>query len=53
MLDILYRKIEFSGIRLDMNEYANLCDGPCETPTGPSRFDYSNDLPYTPGAESI
>ena len=36
-----------------MNEYANHCDGPCETPSGPSKFDYTNDLPYTPGEDSI
>lgn len=53
MLDILYKKVQFSGIWLDMNEYANFCDGPCDTPTGESTFDYSKDLPYTPGSDSI
>ena len=52
MLDILYKKVKFSGIWLDMNELANFCDGPCTTPTG-SGFDYSNDLPYNPGADGI
>ena len=53
MLNILYSKVQFSGIWLDMNEYATFCEGPCETPTGPSKFDYSNDLPYVPGSDSI
>ena len=30
MLDMLYQKVKFSGIWLDMNEYANFCDGACE-----------------------
>lgn len=29
MLQLLYEKVRFSGIWLDMNEYANFCDGPC------------------------
>ena len=50
MLDILYKKVQFSGIWLDMNEYANFCDGPCEIPTpDEKKFDYSKDLPYVPG----
>jgi len=53
MLDILYQKVNFSGVWLDMNEYANFCDGPCETPTGESIFDYSKDLPYQPGDDGI
>ena len=53
MLDILYSKIKFSGVWLDMNEYANFCDGPCEPPSGPVTFDFSKDLPYTPGSDGI
>ena len=53
MLGMLYQKVEFSGIWLDMNEYANFCDGPCDTPSGDSKFDYSKDLPYNPGSDSI
>lgn len=30
MLDVLYNKVKFSGVWLDMNEYANFCDGTCE-----------------------
>lgn len=52
MLDLLYQKVNFSGIWLDMNEYANFCDGPCETPSV-KIFDYSHDLPYNPGSDSI
>ncbi len=29
MLNVLYKKVQFSGIWLDMNEYANFCDGTC------------------------
>jgi hypothetical protein len=29
MLDVLYNKVQFSGVWLDMNEYANFCDGTC------------------------
>ena len=53
MLSNLYRKVQFAGIWLDKNEYANSCDGPCEPPAGPSTFDYSKDLPYVPGADPI
>jgi len=53
MLDTLYSKINFSGVWIDMNEFSNFCDGPCETPTGESRFDYSKDLPYNPGCDPI
>lgn len=35
-----------------MNEYANFCDGPCEPPAQ-TTFDYSKDLPYNPGSDSI
>ena len=53
MLNILYTKVQFSGVWLDMNEYANFCDGPCDSPTGDTAFDYSKDLPYVPGSDSI
>lgn len=52
MLDLLYSKVKFSGVWLDMNELANFCDGPCETPNNIG-FDYSRDLPYNPGADGI
>ena len=52
MLNILYSKIKFSGIWLDMNELANFCDGPCSTPNN-TGFDFSRDLPYNPGADGI
>ena len=32
MLDRLYQKVQFSGVWLDMNEYANFCDGACNPP---------------------
>jgi lysosomal alpha-glucosidase len=61
MLDLLYNKVKFSGIWLDMNELANFCDGPCDeststdslSPNSNTKFDYTNDLPYTPGSDSI
>lgn len=49
MLDLLYEKVEFSGIWLDMNEFSNFCNGVCpntETETG--GFDFTHDLPYRP-----
>lgn len=52
MLDKLYSKVKFSGIWLDMNEIANFCDGPCDQPKTKG-FDYTNDLPYIPGADGI
>lgn len=36
-----------------MNQLSNFCNGPCKTPTGPSIFDYSHDLPYNPGNDVI
>lgn len=51
MLGLLYDKVKFSGIWLDMNEYANF-DGPYDPPSQIT-FDYSKDLPYNPGADSI
>jgi lysosomal alpha-glucosidase len=53
MLDVLYKKVQFSGVWLDMNELANFCDGACEAPSSPSTFDYSKDLPYQPGSDNI
>lgn len=53
MLERLYAKVKFSGVWLDMNEYANFCDGPCSQPTETSVFDYSKDLPYQPGEDNI
>lgn len=53
MLDVLYKKVQFSGIWLDMNELANFCDGACEAPAEPATFDYSVDLPYQPGSDNI
>lgn len=53
MLGRLYDKVKFTGVWLDMNEYANFCDGACEIPSSPSKFDYSKDLPYQPGGDGI
>lgn len=53
MLDVLYQKVQFSGVWLDMNELANFCDGACQAPSSPSTFDYSKDLPYQPGSDNI
>lgn len=48
MLEILYKKVKFSGIWLDMNEVSNFCNGACNFPNH-TGFDYSNDLPYQIG----
>ena len=53
MLNTLYQKVKFSGIWLDMNEYSNFCNGPCNTPTNPTIIDFSNDIPYQPGLDLI
>lgn len=53
MLNVLYKKIPFDGLWIDMNEIDNFCNGPCHTPSDPSVFDYSKDLPYNPGNDSI
>ena len=53
MLNKLYQKLHFSGVWLDMNEYANFCNGTCKPPLEPSVFDYSIDLPYEPGEGGI
>jgi alpha-glucosidase (family GH31 glycosyl hydrolase) len=52
MFTVLYNKVKFSGVWLDMNEIANFCDGACGDTT-PSKFDYSKDLPYNPGSDNI
>ena len=36
-----------------MNEISNFCNGPCFPSSEPSVFDYSKDLPYQPGNDSI
>jgi alpha-glucosidase/lysosomal alpha-glucosidase len=53
MLDRLYAKVKFSGVWLDMNEYANFCDGACKPPSAAYSYDYSRDLPYQPGDDNI
>ena len=50
MLEVLYSKLKFSGIWLDMNEMSNFCNGPCNFPKHVG-FDYSNDLPYHIGVD--
>lgn len=37
MLDILYKKVQFSGLWLDSNEFTNFCEGRCEPPNTPRR----------------
>jgi len=29
VLGLLYQKVPFSGVWLDMNEFSNFCNGPC------------------------
>jgi alpha-glucosidase (family GH31 glycosyl hydrolase) len=54
MLGVLYEKIQFAGIWLDMNEYANFCNGPCSTPPPYNHsFDFTYDLPYHPGVDRV
>ena len=53
MLDLLYKKVQFSGIWLDSNEFTSFCEGRCEPPSTPSVFDYSEDLPYSPGIDVL
>lgn len=37
-----------------MNQISNLCNGPCSEPTPKQeRIDYTNDIPYHPGNDSI
>jgi alpha-glucosidase (family GH31 glycosyl hydrolase) len=56
MLSMLYQKIHFSGIWLDMNEASNFCWGQCppsnETATTDS-MNFQVELPYQIGAENI
>ena len=47
-MGVLYNKVKFSGIWLDMNEYANFCDGNCEKSNSTDGFDFSKDLPFVP-----
>jgi alpha-glucosidase (family GH31 glycosyl hydrolase) len=53
MLDILKSKLNFSGLWLDMNEISHFCDGPCSFSNTTPIFDYSKDLPYQLGRDSI
>lgn len=53
ILDHFRKQVNFTGVWLDMNEFANFCDGPCVS-SGASAFDYSRDLPWNPsGAEPL
>jgi len=49
MLDVLYEKVPFAGIWLDMNECANFVDGE-EDRWDRSRYDQ---IPYTPGQRPL
>jgi alpha-glucosidase (family GH31 glycosyl hydrolase) len=53
MLNVLYQKIRFDGVWLDMNELANFCAGACTPPSEPALYDYTHDLPYHPGSDGI
>jgi hypothetical protein len=53
MLSQLHNKLDFSGVWLDMNEVHNFCNGQCYDPEKPSKFDFTRDLPYHPGSDSI
>lgn len=53
MLNILYDKVKFSGIWLDMNEIANFCDGNCFEDSPTPIFDYRHQIPYHPGRQNI
>ena len=53
MLDKLYKVIQFDGVLLDMNEPSNFCEGACYPPAERTAFDYSRDLPYVPGNQSL
>ena len=48
MMEMLYQKIQFSGIWLDMNEFSNFCQGNCDKdkPKFP-------ELPYNPGGPPL
>lgn len=53
MLNLLYQKVPFDGVWLDMNELSNFCNGPCTVPITETIFDYARDLPYHPGSSNI
>ena len=53
MLNQFRKSYNFSGIWLDMNEISNFCNGPCVMPKGPKIFDYTHDIPYSPGTDTI
>lgn len=53
MLNLLYEKIKFDGVWLDMNELSNFCNGPCKVPEVETVFDYAHDIPYHPGSSKI